>query len=176
MHDGNEVLLGRDVGLIAPVHMAHVFFTSSAVEKLKWIPWDVVSRSITTPTSRSSGRRLAAGRLRARPGQPLRDRGPLREPVQGHRVRLQRGRRELPEAGVPGAGEVVPEPATAVDGVAEAEVLPQPVARRRPRGDNRRARLYCDPGNLLRFELHKSRELVGMLMCDNIHEFRTCVG
>uniref|UniRef100_A0A0E0KRQ2 Uncharacterized protein n=1 Tax=Oryza punctata TaxID=4537 RepID=A0A0E0KRQ2_ORYPU len=23
MHDGNEVLLGRDVGLIAPVHMAH---------------------------------------------------------------------------------------------------------------------------------------------------------
>lgn len=101
------------------------------------------------------GAAVAAGRDRARPRQQRRGRQALRRSLQGHRVRRGRRRPELPEAGVPGARPAVPEPAAAVDGVAEAEVLRQPVARRRPRGGGRHLRLHRHPGGLLRSELQK---------------------
>jgi hypothetical protein len=54
-----------------------------------------------------------------------------------------------------------------VDGVAEEEVLRQPVAHRRPRGRHRWPRLHRHPGGLLCSRLHKTRELaVVTWLCD----------
>lgn len=70
-------------------------------------------------------------------------------------------RAEDPDGNVPGPAEAVPEPAAAVDGVAAAEVLPQPVARRRARRGGSGASLYSGASSVLCIEL-RTRSEVGI--------------